>query len=230
MSNTAQSLGEDEFRQLAARNNEFHAPIFDGVVDDAKFYLAEVKILWVLKEPWEKLEPGVKGGDWSVTRDLLLNGELENNKGTYPPMAYVSYAVENGYLDYESIPMMTHDATVRESLRSLAYINIKKFPGSTSSTYAEIQFFFDRYKEFLLAQIQAIPAEVIIFGSTFCHFRPHLDLGEFEQSDGRARYATSNGRLYIDTYHPSQRTIGKGAYVENIVSIIRSHKKSKPVD
>ena len=78
-------ISESSFIRLAETNSEFHKPIFDGVVDESRFSAASIKILWVLKEPWEKLPNGIRGGGWSVTRDLLLNGDFKNNKGTYPP-------------------------------------------------------------------------------------------------------------------------------------------------
>jgi len=212
---------EDAFKILAESKNEFHRPIFDGVVDLKRYGQSSIKILWVLKEPWEKLRNGARGGGWSVTRDLLRDGEFKNNKGTYPPMAYVSYAVENGFLDYSMIPRVASDSKVRDVLRTLAYINIKKFPGNTSSSPKEIQNYYTRYEAFLLNQVEEIAPDVIIFGGTHHNFCRALRLENLKSHSKGPGFVKQDGRLYIAAYHPNQRSIGKASYVNGIVNTIK---------
>ncbi len=215
------TTSENTFIALAKDNEELHDPIFDGIVDECRFKLAPIKILWILKEPWENLEDNEKGGGWSVTRDLLLNGEFENNKGSYPPMAYVSYSIANGFLNYADTPYLMESDNVRDALRTLAYINIKKFPGGTTSEGIDIQSYYTLYEDFLINQIEDINPEVVIFGGTHYFFQNKLSLNDMStQSDGPS-FANKNGRLYIAAYHPNQRTISKDSYVDGIVNTIK---------
>ncbi len=213
---------EHEFEKLASANGEFHKPIFDGIVDEQRFQLERIKLLWVLKEPWEKLGASVRGGGWSVTRDLLLKGELKNNRGTYPPMAYVAYAIKNGFLPLSSIHKMTHNHEVRDALRTIAYINIKKFPGHTRANHKIINEYFNRYKEFLVAQIEHINPSVVICGGTGHHFVNAYHLIPKPLIENGPAYCRHNGIHWLFAYHPSQTTIGKHAYIDGITQTIKS--------
>jgi len=212
---------EESFAALAESHNEFHFPIFDGVVDQDRYLSSSPRILWILKEPWEKLKSGEKGGDWSVTRDLLLNGEFTDNKGTYPPMAYVSFSIANGFMKYSDIPYVTKDPAVRDALRTLAYINVKKFPGTTTSNGDEIRTYYERYKDFLHSQIEMIAPNVVIYGGTSHLFRHRLGLHHFSSQPGGPDFVVKDGILHISAYHPNQRTMTKELYVEGIVETIR---------
>ena len=148
----------------------------------------------------------------------------DQTRVTYPPMAYVSYAVTHDFLKYSDIPRLTHDHQVRDSLRTLAYINIKKFPGGTSSYGKNIQYYYNHYEPFLIDQIERINPDVVIFGGTYKFFSRRLNLGPLEKNPLGPSYLQKDGRLYISAYHPDQRTIGKNIYVEGIVSVIKSNK------
>jgi len=215
---------EDSFAALAKSHGEFHSPIFDGIVDQNRFLKSSPRILWILKEPWEKLQSGERGGDWSLT-SLLLNGEFTNNKGTYPPMAYVSFSVANGFMKCSEIPYLSEDPAVRDALRTLAYINVKKFPGTTISSGWDIYTYYERYKEFLHDQIEAIAPQVIIYGGTFHLFRERLRLDNFASLSGGPEYVTKGGILHISAYHPNQRTISTERYVDGIIETIRREQK-----
>jgi hypothetical protein len=215
------NTSESQFQTLADSYNEFHRPIFDGIVDRNRFNLERVKLLWVLKEPWEKLGENVQGGGWSVTQDLLLKGDLKNNRGTYPPMAYVSYAVKNDFIPCGSIPKMTHNQNVRDALRTISYINIKKFPGRTRAHYKTINEYFHRYKDFLFAQIRDINPDVIICGGTGHYFANTYGLTPKPVVENGPDCCKFDGRLWVFAYHPSQTTIGKQLYVDGITNTIR---------
>ena len=90
-------------------------------------------MLWILKEPWDK-EGGV--GDWSVTKNLIPKKVRERsigNRGLYARMAWVSYAVLNGYPTWQQLPKVSIEPKVGESLLNIAYINISKYPGQKKS-------------------------------------------------------------------------------------------------
>ena len=97
-----------ELKKMAESEGSRHDPITDGVVDIDRYLASSPKMLWILKEPWEKLEEGEGGGGWSVTQDLIAKGRI-GNRGTYAPMAYVTYSVFNNYAPYDDIPYVTND-------------------------------------------------------------------------------------------------------------------------
>ena len=60
-----------ELESMAAADKALHAPITDGVVNIECYLASSPRVLWILKEPWEDLKEGEKGGGWSLTRDLI---------------------------------------------------------------------------------------------------------------------------------------------------------------
>ncbi|MDH5718909.1 MAG: hypothetical protein OEZ22_14880 [Spirochaetia bacterium] len=214
----------NEITSYSKNNHEFHDPIFDGVVNEELFLSSKTKpkILWILKEPWEKLEENEKGGGWDLVKDLLKDG-WHSNKGSYAIMAYVSYSVFNDFKKYSNISYLTQDSRVGDSLKYIAYINIKKFPGSTSSNKNEISEYFYKYKDILIKQIKIINPDIIIGGNTLPFFYDYLEIENdyFNKEISSAWYFKKNNRLYVHAYHPAQISIPKEKYVDDIVEIIK---------
>lgn len=208
--------------EMAASNAGLkHFPITDGVVDIDQFLSSSPKILWILKEPWEKLKDGEIGGNWSLTSYLKEDGKI-GNKGSWARMAYVTYSVFNNYLKYEDIPYVTKDPKVGPSLKKIVYINVKKFPGQSTSVRSEIEFYYNRYRGLLKKQITTINPDVIIFGNILSLFLNDLDLKiEDFKSEGSVEVCRKKARLYINAYHPSYWRISGEKYVDDIVAVIR---------
>jgi hypothetical protein len=207
-----------------------HDPITDGVIDIERYLSSSPKMLWILKEPWEDLNEGDAGGDWSVTRGLILKNIAEGTLGNtapFAPIAYVTYSVLNNYPKWDDISYVTKDPRVGESLKSIAYINVNKFPGKTTSVAANIELCYRRNRHILLRQIATINPDVVIGGSTLHLFFDDLELRREEfKTEGSAAFCAKAGRLYIDAYHPSQRgTVKHTAYVDDIVSVIKQHRQ-----
>lgn len=210
-------------KEMAKADGLRDEPITDGVVDVSRYAVSSPKMLWILKEPWEIRENNEALGGWSLTQELLAKGRVDN-KGAFAPMAYVTYSVFNNYLPWSEIPYVSKDAKVRESLLSIAYINVKKFPGKKRSYNPEIAEYYGKYKGVLLNQITGINPEIIIGGSTLHLFFSDLGLQKtMFRSAGSASFCIHDGRLYIAAYHPSQRTIGKAKYVDDITTVIKKN-------
>lgn len=218
-----------ELLNLAKQQQIVHDPITDGVVDIDCYLAASPKILWILKEPWETLKDGEAGGGWSVTKDLLGAGRVDN-KGTYAPMAYVTYSIFNGFPKWNDISYVTKDPRVADSLKNIAYINVKKFPGKTTSNTAEIEKYYEKFRPLLLHQIQVINPDIIIGGRVLPLFLNDFGLCHTDfASGGHASYCVRNQKLYISAYHPGQwSAVRKDVYVDEIVSIIKNHSPVLP--
>jgi len=208
-----------------AKTNEFpHRPITDGVINADRYLASAPKILWILKEPWEKPAEGAARGGWSISE--YLAGEPKfGNKGTWARMAYVCYAIFNGFLDCSVIPYATADSRVLDAFKNIACINVKKFSGKTLSNPAEIAKYYHKYRDLLNRQIDAIHPDVIIAGNILSLFYEDFGLKPQDMTRaGSVQYCRRDQRLYINAYHPSNWRIKKSTYVNDLVAVIKSHR------
>jgi hypothetical protein len=214
-----------ELKKMAELEGSKHRPITDGVVDIDRYLSSSPKILWILKEPWEKLEEKDCGGSWSVTQDLIPDLIAKRETGgicTYRRMAYITYSIFNKYTSYSNIPYATDDPSVGDSLKNIAYININKFPGNTTSVAANIEFYYRRNRNILMRQIKTINPDVVIGGNILHLFFDDLGIKSAElKSEGSVDFCSKNGRLYINAYHPGYWRISEKKYVEDIVAVIK---------
>ena len=204
-----------------------HYPITDGAVDPARYLASSPRTLWILKEPWEALEADEQGGDWSVTRTLiprLISEGRISSSITYRRMAYVTYSVLNGYRTYAEIPFTWQDAAVAESLRTIAYINVSKFPGRSRSVATQIEAAYQQNREILKWQVETFDPQVIIAGNILPLFFRDFALTHEEMQHAKSvDYAHKDGRLYINAYHPSYWRCKEENYVNDITAVIRQH-------
>jgi hypothetical protein len=222
-----------ELYNMAAAEKSIHEPITDGVVDIHRYLASSPKILWILKEPWEDLKDGEAGGGWSLTNDLIPSLITKNQIGgipTYRKMAYVTFSVFNNFTVYSGIPYANEDPKVGESLKNIAYINVSKFPGKSSSNPATIEFYHRRNRDLLKKQVATINPDIVIAGNILHLF--YEDFGFARQdltSAGTSEFCLRNGRLYINAYHPSYWACDEATYVIDLVVIIKTHSPTLPV-
>lgn len=217
-----------ELLQMATAEQSIHKPILDGVVDASLYLAASPRILWILKEPWEEFGEGESAGGWSVTKDIIGKG-IDKDTGTHAIMAYVTYAVFNGYIGEQEVPYVTANPEVANSLKHIAYINVSKMPGGKTSDGAFIAQQYQKNQRILHKQIETLAPDVIVAGNTMHLFLKDFALqAEMFTRNGSASFCKTGGRLYIDAYHPNQRSFTRQNYVDSIVSIIRSELTPKP--
>lgn len=198
-------------------------PITDGIIDIDLFLQTKIKILWILKEPYDE---GTKraGGGWDLPYELKDKNWL--GRITHPSMnvmAYASYAILRD-LPWSEMSWVNEDNNVvNNSLQEIAWINISKMPGYTRSTDTFIGKQYPIWKSLLLKQIEIINPQIIIFGNTFKHFQNDIEHTVFPskvlKEGGRIKGFVGSNRLYIDTYHPAQSIITKEEYVDGIRDI-----------
>jgi hypothetical protein len=219
-----------ELYAMAASEKSIHDPITDGVVDIDRYLSSSPRMLWILKEPWEALKDGEGSGGWSLTQNLIPELISERKIGgipTYRKMAYVTYSVLNNFATYSDIPYATVDPRVGESLKSIAYINVKKFPGKTTSSAANIASYYRRNREVLKKQIATINPEIVITGNIIHLFYDDFSLRAQDlQSEGSVDFWCQGGRLYVNAYHPGYWGCKEQTYVDDLVAVIRSHRPS----
>ncbi|HET7116709.1 MAG TPA: hypothetical protein VFI29_09470, partial [Hanamia sp.] len=104
--------------------------IGDGISNIEEYYKTSPKILWILKEAY--------GKDGGVIAEDLFNKEFMLGKhrshGTWHPIIYTSYAILNSNIScYDDMDYIADDPTMIDILHKIAFINVSKFPGGTTS-------------------------------------------------------------------------------------------------
>ena len=218
---------KDLFRKLAKKNGEHHEPIFDGIVDADRFKKATSKVLWILREPWEILEGDARGGGWSIVEEIAKNENFGKGVRTYDVISRITFAIQNKIYNFKEANRLVKKVSFNDSCKTLALVNIKKFPGSTKSSHRELNSYSILYGDFILRQIEEIDPDVVIFGGTYGYMKRvkefnvaiNIHYGFESISNG-----VKDGRLYIEAYHPSQWTaVSQEIYFNEIVESIKNH-------
>jgi hypothetical protein len=191
----------------------------DGIIDIAEWIMAKPKIMFLLKESYSVIDKSGKDKSYKNIRnnaikvrngkgshffpnillrkhliDILYNDSRETNKGKTIP-----------YLDYTELPEWESN-----SLNSIAYFNVKKVLGKSSSTYTNIRNFAKKYSTLLKKHIDAIDPNVIFCdGTTYMAYRDiyHDEKGKIEKINTGVtelpKFYKHKNRLIIFFYHPS---------------------------
>ena len=179
-------------------------PILDGIVNKDIFSKTSPKILWVLKEPYDK---GDGLGGWALNLDVDENvRDYFFRFPTWRKVGYISYCILNK-MTYEEA---TSKPDVFEVLKAIAHINVSKCPGGTSSSgqWKNFAIVYDKCRHILLKQIKQCNPDIIIMGNVGHLFITDLKLEANTQHIlplMKKGYYKSNTRLIINAYHPANR-------------------------
>ena len=205
------------------------SPITDGIVDIELYSKAHLKILWILKEPYDTEEDGVPaGGGWSLTQDVIgrwdFHLRIKRTQSTWHPIIYISYGLLNGFMPFEAMDKIANNPEMVKILRNIAAINVKKLPGLTRTPdFSAISDAYTKHKDILLQQLSVYNPDVIIGASTMPLFYNDLDIDRSKiQKAGCINYIVKNKKIYIDAYHPAQTTVQRSQYVNDIITTIKS--------
>lgn len=159
-------------RAIELGYSENTLPIYDGVVDAAGYLAAKPKVMWILKEPYDDFDADGApwGGGWTMFKDFEKEGRLAeylNRNAALRNVAYASYAILNGVASYSALPWIAGNPEAYEkAIRSVAYCNIGKMPGRTTTSTARLQKIASEWKDILFRQIDIYNPEVIIVCGT----------------------------------------------------------------
>ncbi len=147
-------------------------PIYDGVVDAEAYLATQPKVMWILKEPYDDFdaEGMPAGGGWTMFKDFGDGDTLAkavNRNAALRNVAYASYAIQNGIGSYAELPWITDKPKEYEkAIRSIAYVNIGKMPGDTTTSDAHLAKLYQDWKNILFEQIDLYDPGVIIVCGT----------------------------------------------------------------
>jgi hypothetical protein len=109
-------------------------------------------------------------------------------------------------------------------IQQISLVNTLKLPAPmlTKTSHEQLISEFSKYKDINIKQIEMLNPDVIIAGNVLYLYKEELGLDEQDRSiKGSTHFFSKDGRLYIDAYHPAQRTIKRQVYVDEIISIVK---------
>lgn len=147
-------------------------PIYDGVVDAEGYLKTKPKVLWILKEPYDDFDANgmPQGGGWTMFKDVAAVktlAESVNANAALRNVTYASYAILKGIDSYAELPWITDKPQEYEkTIKSIAYCNIGKMPGQTTTSTTWLKKVADDWKDILFKQIDLYNPDVIIVCGT----------------------------------------------------------------
>ena len=204
--------------------------ISDGLVNVLEYYKSENKIMWILKEPYD--EGDNTGGGWSLTGEIDRIPEqfvLHSSKGTWQPIVYVSYALQNNKANYSDMYWISNDHNMMNALKKIAYINVQKMPAEKTTNYTNIDNAYKKHKDILLKQIVVYAPNIIIGAGTLNLFLNDLGLENegYKTESGSIEYWIKDSKIYIWAYHPGQHAKTWSVYINDILSAVKQLKDNK---
>jgi hypothetical protein len=181
--------------------------ILDGITNLEIYEKTSPKILWILKEA---NSPDSSGWDMRPYH----NDKLKSYKywhRSYGLILGVSYALihtDESFQEYKLIPENT------ETMKNIAFINIKKTGGGASASNENLNDFYQKNKDLLFQQIVSIAPDIIINCSQIGVCGDLKDSGQ-----GGALKNT----ICIPAYHPNCRNISHQKYFEDITKKLNNN-------
>lgn len=222
--NSVKKIDAKVKRYYLSLDSEKRKIISDGIVDKEQYFDSPIKILWILKEPYDLDNDG--GDTWSLNKLLNDNEKLQTLggfKSTWYPIIYTSYAILNGFLKYEDMSFIDDDLDMLNIFKKIAVINVQKFPAKTTTKNSEITTAYKAHSKILLEQIATYNPNIIIGGNTMLNFVEDLGLKDFKYYD-EYDYWIKDNQVFIDAAHPAFRgnDAAKESYVNDIVRISKN--------
>lgn len=212
----------DQLATDAGFINDHLMPIYDGVYDADAYLNSSPRIMWVLKEPYDSVLNGeATGGGWSIFN-------LYDQSVLRPSFQVIAYTVY-GYLHSLCWPEMgsiNENLGIVDVLKQVAVINISKMPSKTVSNNAHIGHLYECWMPVLMKQFLLYDPEVMIFGNTYHHFEKYT-IGKrldpiYEDTDACLKVLEYESKILIAAYHPRQREMTRGRYVNSIINALMS--------
>lgn len=206
-------------KQAGANHPEGWQPIYDGPLSPKDYYNAPLKVMWLLKEPYDNEE---KKGGWSFEEyfDSLYEwGVCGGSRPTWRPITYITNAIFNSIEKWNDIEDV-HEGMMTD-MAKIAFVNLNKHPakGRARSPYPNVLEGYRNFKQVLFRQIEVMNPSIIICGNTYSFIHDDLN-AEYKGMVGSTGYRLWGNRIIIDSYHPAA-TYGEEKYVDEILEAIR---------
>jgi len=227
------------------------SPIRDGVARPEEYLKADLKVVWLLKEPYDSGEGVENDGGWSIVDNCFAEAgdswERKRKDGsvdrmwtnrTWQMIAYIMYGFHHK-LRYKDMPRVRSQEgrMIMNELLSIGWINASKFANKKSSSDAKVfKLFINVWWSLVMEQLNVLMPDVIVCGKTFNCLR-HVwrnDLMRIDDKLPGVRVKCPNVGFWkhkdtyvLDAYHPGR----KGCqYANSIINALRIIKKVRQPD
>lgn len=190
--------------------------IEDGIIDKETYNKQDTKILFILKEAYDKTPDGefTKKGEWSLPQlimTMISDFTLTKIQTFNSLFLFASQLYKYGNIDV---------------LKRIAYINVKKTSGTTRSSDTVISSTLQKNIDALNKQIEDIAPHIIIFGSILIadKFQNLWDENLCDPIEGGCNYFFHNDILCIYSHHPSYHEFTKTC-IPQILEVLKANDK-----
>jgi hypothetical protein len=198
--------------------------IIDGVVDPCKYFKSPIRIAWFLKEAYSDETEGLHIKDY-LAQENAYGKFFRTAKTTWPPIIYASYAVINGYDEFDHVPWIRDKNELCDIVKEIAIINVNKMPSETGThtLWSNLERAFPRFRELISEQIKTLDPQIYIFGHTFYLYKEMLNIKNDHKlpesaNNHRCDLYLKDNKLFIDTYHPAQTKLTWEKYCNQIIT------------
>ena len=200
--------------------------IGDGIFDYEGYLKSKIKILWIMKEPYD-----TSGGGWHIS-DIFKNKQFGNARTTWYPIINASHAILKGFNTWDKRESVSKsNLTTSDVLSHIAYMNVQKLPSLTreKTNNSEIhKAFNDKVNnDFFKRQFELLNPDIIIGANTLWMMFLHFGLkGESLKSNPTENSYIVNDKLFINAKHPGNRGNGE-TYINNIITATKGWTASR---
>lgn len=222
------------------------SPVSDGVARPELYFESGIKVVWLLKEPYDSGEVTINDGGWSIVDDCFAKaGDLwERRKDdgsidkmwanrTWQMIAYIMHGFHHGLQYKDMYRVRTAEGRmIMNELLSIGWINASKFANKKSSSDAKIRrLFINVWAPLVMKQLHVLKPDVIVCGKTFNCLR-HVWKDELVCIDGmlpgvstrcpKVGFWKHNDTYVMDAYHPGR----KGSqYANSLINALKIIEK-----
>jgi hypothetical protein len=154
-----------EISDILSRPDEKRLVIGDGVFDYEGYLKSKIKILWIMKEPYD-----TSGGGWHIS-EIFKNKTFGAARTTWYPIINVSHSILSGLEKWDKRERVSKsNLTTSDVLSHIAYMNVQKLPSLTreKTNNSEIhKAFNDKVNlDFFKRQFELLNPDIIIGANT----------------------------------------------------------------
>ena len=199
--------------------------ILDGIADIEWYVNSKPRIAWILKEAWGNDEEG-----WNLSSQVIAkqNSSTISSTPSFKRVAYVSRGIHTD-TEWDDLPWISEDEEVASSIKKIAWLNISKIAGNTTSPDSRIASAFEVWNDVLKKQLNAFDPQIIILGNTYQWVEKLLEIerpkGEADLKENSAwAYLNPHNKLIIWAFHPS-KIMKDQKYIDDIINVIRKARE-----
>lgn len=199
--------------------------IIDGLMGE-EYFNSRYKIAWFLKEAYSTQKEGFHYKEHLAQPNAYENFYKEINK-TWHPIIYASYGILNNFSYWEELYFIRERPEMCDIIKNILIINVNKYPSSTGTytNYSNLALAFKEFKSLIKTQVETLQPQVYIFGNTFSIYKEFFNLTDIEKDEKSKKFDNCDiyirdGNLYLDVYHPSNLSLKRETYVDQIIESV----------